>query len=292
MHVLLVANPRSGRRSGLRAARLAAAQMTEGGWEVTLRTTTCAGDAARLAREAAAEGFDAVFACGGDGTLSQVVTGLLDTGLPAGLIPAGTGNDFARTVGLSRTPVAAVRQALHGAARAVDLLEVNGGAAWGVNVLGVGFDAAVAARLNRRVRVTGGAFAYVTAVLQELAVHRATEVELTVGGESWAGRALLVAVANAQSYGGGMRIAPGASVNDGLLNVVLVQEIGRLSFVRAFPRVFRGTHLSHPAVRVWQGREVTVRTPQPRPGLIDGDLAGETPLAVRVAPHRALLWLP
>ncbi|NPV47806.1 MAG: diacylglycerol kinase family lipid kinase [Armatimonadetes bacterium] len=292
MRTLVIANPRSGRSRGLGAAEKAARAMASGGWDVTVRATGSPGDGVRLAQEAARQGFDAVFACGGDGTLSQVVTGLLDTGIPAGLIPAGTGNDFARTVGLSRDPVEAARQALGGHARAVDLLEANGGVAWSLNVMGVGFDAAVAARMNRRLRLTGGAFAYVTAVVQELTFHRATEVVLAVDGEIWRGQALLVAIANAQSYGGGMRIAPLASVDDSLLDVVLVEAFGRLEFARSFPRVFRGAHLTHPAVRTWQGREVTLTTPQPCPVLVDGDLMGETPLMVRVSPRRALLWLP
>lgn len=292
MRTLVIANPRSGRSRGLGAAEKAARVMSGGGWDVTVRATGSPGDGARLAQEAARQGYDAVFACGGDGTLSQVVAGLLDTGIPAGLIPAGTGNDFARTVGLSRDPAEAARQALGGHAQAVDLLEANGGAAWSLNVMGVGFDAAVAARMNRRLRLTGGAFAYITAVVQELTFHCATEVMLAVDGEVWQGLALLVAIANAQSYGGGMRIAPLASIDDALLDVVLVEAIGRLEFARSFPRVFRGAHLTHPAVRTWQGREVSLTTPQPCPVLIDGDLAGETPLTVRVSPRRALLWLP
>jgi diacylglycerol kinase (ATP) len=292
MRILLIANPRSGRNTGLAVARKAVAQLSGAGWEVVVRPTTTPGDATRLAREGAGEGFDAIFACGGDGTLSQVVHGLLDTGIPAGLIPAGTGNDFARTIGLSRDPVVAAQQVLSGAPAPVDLLEVNGGEAFSLNVMGVGFDAAVADRMNRRTRVTGGQVAYLTAVVQELAVHRPTQVELVVDGEGWSGRALLVAIANAQSYGAGMRIAPHASITDGLLDVVLVGAMGKLEFLRTFPQVFRGGHETHPAVRMWQAREVTLTTPAPVPVLIDGDLQAHTPLRVRVSPGRALVWMP
>jgi len=103
---------------------------------------------------------------------------------------------------------------------------------------------------------------------------------------------LLVAIANAQSYGAGMRIAPRASVTDGLLDLVVVEQLGRLEFVRAFPRVFAGTHDTHPAVSMWQAREVVVHTAGPQPVLIDGDLRGETPLTVKAAPGRGQLWWP
>jgi len=292
MHIALIVNPTAGRRRGLRAADAAERVLAAGGWRVTRKLTGAHGDALDLAREAAAEGFEAVFACGGDGTLSEVVQGLIGTGAIGGLIPTGTGNDFARTVGLSQNPALAAKQALGGYAAEIDLLEVNEGAAWSLNVMGVGFDAQVAERINRRPRLAGGVTAYLTAVAQELVRCRPTEVRVTVGKAAWEGRALLVAVANATCYGAGMRIAPEADIMDGLLDVVLVEHLGRLAFVRAFPRVFKGTHLTHPAVHTWRASECTVETAEPAPVLIDGDVHLRTPLRVRVAHRKARFWMP
>lgn len=292
MRTVLIVNPCAGCRSGLPASAAAEGVFREAGWEVSRRLTERSGDGERLAREALAESPDLVFACGGDGTLSQVLTGLLDSGVPTGIIPAGTGNDFGRALGIACNPAAAARQALVGRARPMDLLEINGGECWAFNVTGTGFDAAVAERINRRRRLTGGLTAYLSAVLQELAVYRATEVRLQVDGEEWEGRALLVAVANAQAYGAGMRIAPRAQIDDGQLDVVLVKDLSRARFVWSLPRVFRGTHLSHPAVWTWRAREVTVETARPAPVLVDGDVRVRTPLRVRVLPGRGLLWTP
>ncbi len=292
MRVALITNPRSGRNCGLSAAARAEAELRAADWDVQRLVTAGPGDAEALAREAAGRGFDAVVACGGDGTLSQVVTGLLDSGVPAGFIPAGTGNDFARTLGLSRDPAVAARQLLAGSPGGIDLLEVNGGALWSLNILGVGLDAAVAARINRRRRLTGGLLAYLTALAQEMWDYRPTQVRVAVDGEAWEGRALLVAVANATSYGAGMRIAPHADIADGLLDVVLVECMGRCAFAINFPRVFRGTHLTQPAVHVWRGREAVVETPEPSPVLVDGDIRGETPVTVRVSAGRVRFWLP
>jgi len=158
--------------------------------------------------------------------------------------------------------------------------------------MGVGFDAAVSVRINRRRRLTGGLGAYLAAVGQELIRYRPTRLALQVDGERWEGEVLLAAVANAQSYGAGMRIAPQAVLDDGLLDVVVVQALSRLAFLRAFPRVLRGTHLSHPAVLTWRGRRVTVETLTPQPVLVDGDVQCSTPLRVEVAPGRAQLWRP
>lgn len=292
MQVLLVVNPQAGRRRGQAAADSAAQVFREAGWRVTMRTTECAGDAERVAREAAGEGFDAIFGCGGDGTLSQVLTGLLDSGVPGGVVPAGTGNDLCRCVGLSGEPAEAARQLLGGTPAHVDLLNVDDGRRWAINIVGVGFDARVAARTNRRRRLTGGLLAYLSAVAGELMRHRPTHVRMSVDGERWEGPALLVAAANGRSYGAGMMIAPEARVDDGLMDVVLVRHMGRARFVRSFPHVMRGTHLALPEVTAWQARELRIEMAEPSPLLVDGDLQGETPATIRVARGRALMWLP
>lgn len=291
MRVQIIYNPRSGCGQAERAALAAAQVWTAAGWEVALTPTARAGDATLLAARLATEA-DLIVACGGDGTLSEVINGLLGADTPVGLIPAGTGNDFGRTVGLSRDPRQAARQLLNGAAQPIDLLMVGGDNRVAINVLGVGFDAAVAKRMNTQTRSTGGARAYLSAVVLELAHLRPTRVHLRVDDREWEGEALLVAVANAQSYGAGMRIAPAASISDGLLDVVLVRHMPRLRFLRCLPRVFRGTHTALPEVEIWQGREVRIETDEPRPVLVDGDLQGETPLAVRVLPGALRMWLP
>ncbi len=292
MRIALITNPKSGRNSGVAAAEAGEREFRRGGWEVVRRLTEGPGDAIRLAREAAGEGFDAVFACGGDGTLSQVMAGLLDTGVPGGTIPAGTGNDFARTIGLSRDCAAAARQLVEGHAEDIDLLDIDDGSLWGVNVVGVGFDAAVAERINRRRRLTGGPLAYLTGIAQQMWSYCPTELRLRVGDEEWEGQALLLAIGNAQSYGGGMKIAPLAAIDDGLLDVVLVEHVSRTRFLCSLPRVFRGTHVDLPFVRMWQAREVTIEASQPSPALVDGDVQCETPLHIRVSEGRGKLWMP
>ena len=292
MRVLLIVNPAAGRRSRRDVAGEAAAAFWSGGWEVGQRETTGPEATRALAREGAAEGFDAVFACGGDGTLSEVVGGLLDTGVPAGIIPAGTGNDFARTLGVPLDPAAAAESYLCGRAGPLDLLCVDGGRLWAINVMGVGFDARAARRVNARSRVTGGSLAYLTGVAAELAANRPTVVRVTVDGERWEGPVLLVAVANARSYGAGMMIAPQAEIDDGLLDLVVVEHLSRTAFAVNFPRVMRGTHLSLPIVHIWRASKVIIETNEPSPVLIDGDLKGETPLTVEVAPGRGRIWRP
>jgi len=241
MRVRMIHNPAAGSGRAERVARAAAEVWTAAGWEVRLSPTRCAGHAAQLAAELAGEA-DLVVACGGDGTLSEVASGLFGTDTPPGLIPAGTGNDFGRRGGLSRDPREAARQLLAGAPQPVDLLAVGENRQVAINVLGVGFDAAVARRMNAQTRSTGGVLAYLSAVMLELAHLRPTRLRLRVGDREWEGEALLVAVANARSYGAGMRIAPAASITDGLLDIVIVRDMSRLRFLTCLPRVFCGTN--------------------------------------------------
>ncbi len=125
---------------------------------------------------------------------------------------------------------------------------MNDCAAWSVNIIGVGFDARVANRINRRVRVFGGRIAYLVAVGQELLQHRPVRLKIRIDSDEWHGNALLLAVANSRSYGGGMLIAPDAKIDDGLADVVLVEHLSRIEFILSFHEVLNGTHLRLPRV--------------------------------------------
>lgn len=292
MRVALIANPVSGRREGLRCAERALEVFTSAGWTVDLQPTFAPGHATELAREAAASGVDLVVIAGGDGTLSQAATGLSGTGVPLGALPGGTGNDFARALGLPLDARQAAHALLEGRPVEVDLLQLDGGPRRALNLLGTGFDARVCDRINRRSRRLGGSAAYFVALAQELWQYSATHMRITVDDECWEGDALLVAVANGVSYGAGMKIAPNARVDDGLLDVVLVQYIPRLEFIRTFPKVLKGTHITHPAIRCWRGVHAELHTQRPGPVIVDGDLTAETPLQVDIAPDRCLVWAP
>ena len=291
MRVQMIINPGAGRGRGMAAAQSAEVEFHLAGWRTDLRVTSGPGDATAIARAAAGR-YDLIAACGGDGTLCEVLNGTQASDTPVAFIPAGTGNDFGRTLGLPPTPREAARQVVAGQPRRLDLMRLDAPPLAAINVIGIGFDAAVAARMNRGARLGGGAWPYLAAVMAELARLRPVKLRLWVDGEAWAGEALLVAIANAQSYGGGMRIAPEACVDDGLLDVVVVEPLGRVEFLRTLPRVFKGTHVRHPAVSCRRGREIIVESDAPAPVMVDGDLRATTPLRVTVAPGAAHLWLP
>lgn len=284
--VWFVLNPNAGRgRAGrlqaqIRAAATAAAERAC--YRLEFRTTEARGDAEEIAREASAAGAARLVLAGGDGTLHEGINGADRSVTEVAAVPIGTGNDFARAAKLSRRLDEAIAFALEGAAMPTDL-GVCGGRAF-LNVAGCGFDAEVARRINSGYRLLRGTAAYLAAVVQALADLRPSNLRIEIDGEAREVRGLLCAVANGTSYGGGMRIAPEARFDDGLLDVVVVGDVGRLEFAAQFPRVFRGTHLGHPKVWQGRGRRVRIEASPPVGVLLDGEDGGETPAQFAVVP--------
>ncbi len=245
---------------------------------VTTRETS----AQSLAARAVEDGYDLVVVCGGDGTLSAVVNGIADSPVAVGLVPLGTGNDFARAVGVPLDPDRAIRRIVGGTSQKVDL-GVRDGRRF-INVAGCGFDAEVARCVNSGLKRLNGASAYVAAVIRTLWTFRPARFRVSVDSSTVDERAMLCAVANGTGYGGGMRVAPNARWDDGLLDVCIVKACGRAEFMRAFPRVFRGAHLDHPKVCCLRGRTVRIECDPEQPVLIDGELDKMTPATFGVLP--------
>jgi diacylglycerol kinase (ATP) len=236
-------------------------------------------------RRAVAEGAGALVAVGGDGTVHQALQAVAGTGVPLGVVAAGTGNDFASAVGVPGNAVEAAeaisRALLAGRDRPVDLARVTtaaGDVRWFGAVLAAGFDAVVNERANR-MRWPRGPRRYDLAIALELARLRSRHYTLVLDGVDHSFDGVLVAVGNGHSYGGGMRICPAADVTDGLLDVVIAGDLGRGALTRLKPRLRRGTHVTDPRVGVFQAREVRLAA-EGIVGYADGERLGALPLTV------------
>jgi diacylglycerol kinase (ATP) len=301
--IVVILNPKAGRGQGSARKAELAALLTAGaravGAEWKIVETQAAGSAIELTRQAVREGTadfaTVVAAAGGDGTLNEVVNGLVGShpiGLEAvcGLVPLGTGNDFARCIGLGTDLKRSVENLFHGTPCPVDV--GNAGERWFLNIAGCGFDALVADRINRGFRRLHGTTAYIAAVCDCLRTLKPAQLTLTLDGQRLETRALMCSVANATSYGGGMRVAPDARIDDGLFDICLLREAGRLEFLLAFPRVFKGTHVSHPKVTMLRAAVVRVESDPPLPILVDGDVVGTTPVTFTLHPHKLRMLMP
>ncbi|MFE9663542.1 diacylglycerol kinase [Streptomyces sp. NPDC005955] len=284
--ITLFVNPTAGRGRGARAARPAATALRAAGFRVRTLVGATPADALRRAREAVRGGTGALVVVGGDGMTGLALQAVAGTDTPLGVVAVGTGNDFARTLGLPlRDPTAAARlvaDALkQGRTPAVDL--GRAGDRWFGTVLASGFDSRVNDRGNR-MRLPLGRFTYDLALLAELAAFRPLPYRLTLDrGPVLELEATLVAVGNGTSYGGGMRICAGADPTDGLLDVTVVGDCTRTTLLRVFPRVYRGTHLDHPKVTVHRAARVELAAPAVT-GYADGEPLGPLPLTVTCVP--------
>ncbi|MCS5718878.1 diacylglycerol kinase family protein [Herbiconiux sp. CPCC 205763] len=245
----------------------------------------------RVAQDALTAPTDALVVVGGDGMVNLGVNLVAGTGIPLGIVPAGTGNDFAAGVGIPTADpdaaIAALCDALDRAPRVIDAAKVTGveGDAphrWFGGVLSAGFDARVNERANG-MRFPRGASRYVYALVAELITLRARRYELIVDGERREVDSCLLSVANNTTIGGGMRVAPDALLDDGLLDVFIVKPVSRLRFIRLFPKVFAGAHSELEIVEFMRGRTVTVSSPG-IVGYADGERFGPLPLTVELVP--------
>lgn len=283
-------NARAGRGSAARRTR-DVADAIEAAFGISADVQLCLGESVEQTTAAAvASGADLVLAAGGDGTLAGVVNGVAGSGAAIGLIPMGTGNDFARAVGLPLDPLTAIRCLAHGRVQRLDV-GVREGRRF-INVAGCGFDAVVARRVNAGYRLLRGSAAYLAAVMGTLATHRPARFKLEVDGEIFEADAMMCAIANGTSYGGGMKVAPRARADDGMLDVCLVLACSKLEFILAFPRVYRGEHLSHRRVRFFRGRKVTVSCDPAQPVLMDGELVEPTPASFLAEPGAVPFLVP
>ncbi|MER6288181.1 diacylglycerol kinase [Streptomyces sviceus] len=281
--ITLFVNPTAGRGRGAHAAQPAASALRAAGFAVRTVLGVDAADALARARAAVTGGTGALIAVGGDGMANLALQAVAGTRTPFGLVAAGTGNDFARALGLPvRDPAAAGRliaEALkEGRVHDTDLGQA--GDHWFGTVLASGFDSRVNDRGNR-MRWPTGRLKYDLAMLAELAAFRPLPYRITLDeGRVHEVEATLVAIGNGSSYGGGMRICPGADLTDGLFDITVVGDCSRTTLLRVFPRVYRGTHVDHPKVTVLRAAKVEI-TAEAVTGYADGEPLGPLPLSAR-----------
>lgn len=293
MIIAVAVNPRASFGRARQAGNEAADLFRAAGAEVLLLREDSYGALAQAVESALDSGVDALIVVGGDGMVHLGVNALAGSGLragavPLGIIPTGTGNDMARTLGVPAHDVpgacAAALAALSTGGRLVDAGRVSsaGRICWFAGVLSAGFDAAVNERANAWRRPRGKA-RYPLAMFRELASFRPIHYTVTADGESWRQEAMLISVANGQSMGGGMKVTPDAVIDDGYLDLFIVGPLSRAGLLTVFPRVFSGGHLGHPAVHLRRVRKVELSADKVV-AYADGERIGPLPVSIEVVP--------
>ncbi|MFD0363911.1 diacylglycerol kinase [Nocardia sp. GCM10030253] len=307
--VTVVTNPQSGVGKGQDVAAGALARFAERGVEVTEVRAPSAGESVRLVRESIAGSDrrpDAVVCIGGDGLVNVILEALAQTGVPLGLVPAGTGNDLARELGVpTDDPVAAADLVLEGHTRTIDLGRIESPGSepmWFATVAGTGFDARVTLRAND-MRWPKGPLRYTFAALAEISGRFTVPYRIELAGVAPGAldnpatdtvvetAAVMVAVGNTRTYGGGMLICPDAIMDDGLLDLTVVGAVSRLDMLRLLPALSAGKRIDHPATKLYRAAQVTLTAPG-APATADGEPAGTLPVTISAVPGALTVLVP
>lgn len=248
------------------------------------------GDAQKLASQLSLNGYKRIFVFGGDGTVNEVLNGISLNGTVLGIIPTGTGNDFCRAVGIPKSPKEALMQLTKGKIKHVDIGVVNGRRF--LNAVGAGFDAEVVKVTNEQFHQLRGTLAYLASLIKVLATYRNHEITVETEGAVFKGKMLLAGVGNGRYIGGGLKMFPQAEVDDGVFQVVMLGDIKKSEILFHFPKIFTGTHLSHPLISSLTANKLVIKSNPPLTVQVDGEIIGKTPIEIELLPQVLPILVP
>ncbi len=286
----VIVNPRAGRGRGAKLSRELDRRLRELASPYSIFETDSPGHATQLAVQAVEDGCPRLAVLGGDGTITEVVNGVVGSEVELGILSVGTGNDLARSLALPYNDLASsLEVALTGRSARIDV--GRDGDRFFVSALGIGYPADVAAETNRLQWLKGPA-AFFLAVYKALNRMRAVPLTIEIDDRTLNVDCTSMLILNTPFTGGGLKMAPGAKLDDGLFDVVVIDAIGRLDLMLNFPKVYRGSHLDHPNFSLYRSRRVRVTARVSLRKMCDGDVVGWLPVEAEVVPRALKVVLP
>lgn len=289
MQYKVIVNPAAGRGDVSKYAAQLKTLLGQSKLDFDLVITKSPGQAIELAREAA-RNFEAVVAVGGDGTVNEVINGIMGTGAALGIIPAGTGNDIARTLGIPFDLEKAARALFNPGTVTIDIgKDIDG---YFACILGIGFPSDVMHHANTSNSRFRGPTAIKASIIQVVNKLQPYNVVIEADGEPFSAAVMGIFILNTRYTGGGVQVAPDAVYDDGLLDVVIMHEMGKLEFLNILPKAFSGKHIGHPKVQVIRAEKIRITTAEPLRKDFDGNIYGTTPVDAVVLPKALKVLVP
>lgn len=289
MHFKIVANPVAGRGKVGKILPQLRRLFDTNNLKYEIALTDAPGHATVLTKEAAEAGWANIIAVGGDGTMNEVLNGIMDTPASMGFIPAGTGNDLARSLAIPLNIKEAVSVFATGEITPMDIGQDRDG--YFSIILGLGFPSDVMQHVNTSKNILRGPLAITASIIQVVNKLRPYPVHIEMDNETLDTTVMGIFILNTRFTGGGLQIAPEAKYDDGILDVVIMHEMGKLDFLSTLPKAYKGTHLSNPRCEIFHTKRIKVTTAEPLRKLFDGNVFGESPVDARVLPAALKVWV-
>ncbi len=290
MNYKIIVNPIAGRGKAGKQIALLRDLLAQAKLEFDLVTTVRPGHAADLARAAVQAGWPAIAVMGGDGTVNEVIEGMMGSSIPLAVIPSGTGNDLARSLHLPMTLAGSVQLMVKPRVLSMDIGQ--DGQHCFACIAGIGFPTDVMYNVNLSKGIFSGPVAITWGIIKTLKELAAIPVKLTLDGVVKYADAQGVFILNTVYAGGGIKFSPQADICDGRLDVIVMRDMSLTEVLAVLPRAYRGTHLSHPKVDFYRVQEVLVETEEPVRKMFDGNVVGQTPITAKIADYRLKVLAP
>lgn len=291
MKTKVIINPTAGNHKCKKLSPLLKSKLLEKGIAHHFSFSQYSGHIEELALQAIRQGYEKIIVCGGDGTIHEAINALVGSDVLLGVLPLGTGNDFARNLGIKEDLDFACRVLDQGKVRKVDVVKVNGSRYYG-SVGGIGFDSEVASLANRYKKFSSGINIYTLSILAKLFTYKFKNVEITYDTESYKGEILMAAFGNTEWYGGGINITPTALMDDGWLDICIVDKINKAKLLLLFPSAFKGNHIKFSEVNLHRAKNISISSETPLQLLGDGEIICQTPVSLEVVPQALKVIAP
>lgn len=267
---LFIVNPVAGKNRGMEYIPLIKEICLANKIKHHIIKTEKIGGAAEVIKENILEPYDVYIAVGGDGTVNEVINGMIGSNKIFGIIPCGTGNDLAKTLLLPKDPKEAIMRTITSEPKQIDIGRVNG--RYFANIASIGLDAEIANYSNKIKKWFKGAYAYIIALVKVLLTYKPMTIDFFDGEEAYTKKIMLVAFCNGKFYGGGMKIAPKAHISDGYLDICIIEKMHKLKLLVLFPSVFKGKHSKFKEVKIHRTNKITINSNHSSKINIDGEI--------------------